>query len=87
MDGAGREAGPVRRSAEPVAGLEPAGAKVQAWGETGAASGWSAPAAFETGFSDQTGGWHASWITLGRIREDFRPPSEFTGPALTAEFS
>jgi len=60
---------------------------VQAWGETGAASGWSAPAAFETGFSDQTGGWHASWITLGRIREDFRPPSEFTGPALTAEFS
>jgi alpha-L-rhamnosidase len=34
--------------------------KVQAWDETGAASGWSAPAAFETGFLDRTGGWHAS---------------------------
>src|SRR3954462_9809719 len=54
--------------------------KVQAWDETGAASGWSATAAFETGLSDRTGGWHASWITLGRIREDFRPPSE-PGPS------
>jgi alpha-L-rhamnosidase len=49
--------------------------KVQAWDETGAASGWSVPAAFETGILDRTGGWHASWITLGRIREDFRPVS------------
>lgn len=73
-------------------GLEPAGAKVQAWDETGAASGWSVPATFETGFSDQTGGWHASWITLSRVRVDQPAVSarlyiEFTGPALTAEFS
>jgi alpha-L-rhamnosidase len=49
--------------------------KVQAWDETGSPSAWSAPAAFETQL-DQTDGWHASWITLGRIREEFGPPSE-----------
>ena len=48
--------------------------KVQAWDETGSPSPWSAPAAFETQL-DQTNGWHASWITLGRIREEFGPPS------------
>jgi len=53
--------------------------KVQVWDETGAASGWSAPAAFEVELG-RTGGWHASWISLGRIREDFRPPAE-AGPS------
>jgi len=52
---------------------------VQVWDETGAASGWSAPAAFEVELG-RTGGWHASWISLGRIREDFRPPAE-AGPS------
>ncbi|HET9969092.1 MAG TPA: hypothetical protein VFQ68_12735 [Streptosporangiaceae bacterium] len=64
----------------PLAGGTRYGWKVQAWDETGAATGWSAPAAFETGISDRTGGWHASWISLGRIREEFRPPSE-PGPS------
>ena len=49
--------------------------QVRVWDETGPASGWSDPAAFEVEL-DQTDGWHASWIGLGRIREDFRPPSE-----------
>jgi alpha-L-rhamnosidase len=53
--------------------------KVQAWDETGAPSPWSTPAAFETQL-DLTNGWHASWITLGRIREEFGPPSE-PGPS------
>jgi alpha-L-rhamnosidase len=53
--------------------------KVQTWDETGAASGWSATAAFETEL-ERTTGWHAQWISLGRIREDFRPPSE-PGPS------
>src|SRR5689334_22218621 len=64
----------------PLAGGARYGWKVQAWDETGAATGWSAPAAFETGISDRTGGWHASWISMGRIREEFRPPSE-PGPS------
>jgi alpha-L-rhamnosidase len=59
----------------PLAGRTRYHWKVQAWDETGAASGWSAPAAFETGFSERTGGWHANWITLGRIREEFRRPA------------
>src|SRR6185437_13407959 len=58
----------------PLAGRTRYRWKVRAWDETGAGSGWSAPAAFETGFWERTGGWHASWITLGRIREEFRPP-------------
>jgi hypothetical protein len=53
--------------------------KVQAWDESGLASGWSSPAAFETEL-DQTSGWHASWIGLGPLREEFRPPSE-PGPS------
>ena len=53
--------------------------KVQAWDETGAASGWSAAAAFETGLSDRTGGWHAS-DQPGAAPRGFPPPSE-PGPS------
>jgi alpha-L-rhamnosidase len=53
--------------------------KVQAWDESGRASAWSVPAAFETEL-DQTTDWYASWIGLGPLREEFRPPSE-PGPS------
>ena len=53
--------------------------KVRVWDEAGMPSDWSEPAWFEVEL-DRTSGWRASWIGLGRIREEFRPPSE-TGPS------
>src|SRR5690349_25139447 len=47
--------------------------KVQTWDESGLASDWSSPAVFETEL-ERTSGWHHQCISLGRIREDFRPP-------------
>jgi alpha-L-rhamnosidase len=52
--------------------------QVQVWDESGTASGWSAPAWFEVEL-DPAGGWQASWIGLGRVRENVTPPAE-TGP-------
>jgi alpha-L-rhamnosidase len=51
--------------------------QVRVWDEAGTPSGWSDPAAFEVEL-DPAGGWQASWIGLGRVRESFTPPS---GPA------
>ncbi|MGD0242563.1 MAG: family 78 glycoside hydrolase catalytic domain [Streptosporangiaceae bacterium] len=53
--------------------------KVQIWDESRLRSAYSSPAVFETEL-ERTYGWHASWITLGRVREEFRPPSE-PGPS------
>jgi alpha-L-rhamnosidase len=52
--------------------------RVRVWDEQHAVSGWSEPAWFEVelGRAD----WRASWIGLGAIREDFRPPAG-DGPA------
>jgi alpha-L-rhamnosidase len=50
--------------------------QVRVWDETQAVSPWSEPARFEVEL-DPAAGWRASWIGLGRIRENFRPP---TGP-------
>jgi len=48
------------------------GWRVRIWDERGAVSGWSEPAWFEVELDP--GGWRASWIGLGRVRESFRPP-------------
>jgi len=53
--------------------------RVRVWDESQAPSDWSEPAWFEVEL-DQADGWHADWIGLGRIRENFRPPTE-TGPS------
>ena len=37
-------------------------------------SAWSAPASFEVELAPAD--WHASWIGLGPLREDFAPPSQ-----------
>ena len=52
--------------------------RVRVWDEDQAVSEWSEPASFEVEL-DPAGGWRASWIGLGRIREDFRAPTG-TGP-------
>jgi alpha-L-rhamnosidase len=53
--------------------------RVRVWDEDQAVSEWSEPARFEVEL-DPADGWRASWIGLGRIREDFRAPTA-TGPA------
>ena len=53
--------------------------KVRVWDESGLTSDWSDEAWFEVEL-DLTNGWHASWIGLGRIREEFRPPAG-SGPS------
>jgi alpha-L-rhamnosidase len=50
--------------------------QVRVWDENQAVSPWSEPARFEVEL-DPGAGWRGSWIGLGRIREEFRPP---TGP-------
>ena len=52
--------------------------KVRVWDQNGTAAGWSDPAWFEVELN-QTDGWHASWIGLGRVRESAGPPAQ-TGP-------
>ena len=46
---------------------------------TGRCRAWSEPAPFEVELGPAEG-WHASWIGLGPVREDFAPPSG-DGPA------
>jgi len=53
--------------------------RVRVWDESQGSSDWSEPAWFEVEL-DQADGWPAGWIGLGRIRENFRPPTE-TGPS------
>ncbi|MGE5132968.1 MAG: family 78 glycoside hydrolase catalytic domain [Gemmatimonadota bacterium] len=48
--------------------------KVRTWDERDQVSDWSEPAWFEVEL-DQRSGWLASWIGLGRRREEFRPPA------------
>ena len=50
--------------------------QVRVWDEKQAVSPWSDPAWFEVELDPGTG-WHGDWIGLGRIKEEFRPP---TGP-------
>ena len=57
--------------------------KVRAWDESGAASSWSAPARFEVEL-DQAVGWRASWIGLGRGRENVTPPAQAGPPDMVA---
>jgi alpha-L-rhamnosidase len=49
--------------------------RVRVWDEDLISSDWSEPAWFEVEL-DPADGWRASWIGLGRIREDFSPPTE-----------
>jgi alpha-L-rhamnosidase len=53
--------------------------RVRIWDEQDAMSAWSEPARFEVEL-DPADGWRASWIGLGRVRDDFRAPTA-PGPA------
>ena len=53
--------------------------RVRVWDENQAVSDWSEPARFEIEL-DPAEGWRASWIGLGQIREEFKPPAG-DGPA------
>ena len=53
--------------------------RVRVWDEDQRVSQWSEPARFEVEL-DPAGGWHASWIGLGPVKEEFRPPAG-DGPA------
>ncbi|MGI8446574.1 MAG: family 78 glycoside hydrolase catalytic domain [Streptosporangiaceae bacterium] len=53
--------------------------RVRVWDEDRQVSAWSEPARFEVEL-DPDSGWHASWIALGPIKEEFRPPA-VDGPA------
>jgi len=53
--------------------------RVRVWDEAQQVSAWSEPARFEVELDPDTG-WRASWIGLGPIKEEFRPPAG-AGPA------
>jgi alpha-L-rhamnosidase len=53
--------------------------QVRVWDENQVASAWSEPARFEIEL-DPADGWRASWIGLGPIREEFKPPAQ-AGPS------
>jgi alpha-L-rhamnosidase len=53
--------------------------RVRVWDENQAVSEWSEPARFEVEL-DPADGWQASWIGLGPIREQFKPPAQ-AGPS------
>jgi alpha-L-rhamnosidase len=62
----------------PYAGSPPARGRryawrVRIWDESDTVSGWSAPAWFEVEL-DGADGWQASWISMGHVRENVRPP-------------
>jgi alpha-L-rhamnosidase len=48
--------------------------RARVWDEDQQVSGWSEPARFEVELDPGTG-WRGDWIGVGRIREEFRPPS------------
>jgi alpha-L-rhamnosidase len=48
--------------------------RVRVWDERGQVSGWSDLASFEVEL-DPADGWRASWIGLGRVRENVSPPT------------
>ena len=48
--------------------------RVRVWDDEQQVSAWSEPARFEVEL-DPAEGWRASWIGLGPVREEFRPPS------------
>jgi alpha-L-rhamnosidase len=53
--------------------------RVRVWDDDQQLSAWSEPARFEVEL-DPAEGWRASWIGLGPVRDEFRPPSG-DGPA------
>jgi alpha-L-rhamnosidase len=53
--------------------------QVRVWDENHLPSAWSEPARFEVEL-DPADGWRASWIGLGPIREEFKPPAQ-AGPS------
>ena len=53
--------------------------RVRVWDEQDKPSAWSEPARFEIEL-DPADGWRASWIGLGPIREEFKPPAQ-AGPS------
>ena len=57
--------------------------RVRAWDERDAVSAWSDTASFEIEL-DRVVGWHASWIGLGKVREQFAPPSGVRDPVVEA---
>jgi alpha-L-rhamnosidase len=68
-------AGPALRSGQRVAW------RVRAWNGAGAASGWSAPAWFETGLLDRTD-WHARWITADPAANPAAKPGSASPAAM-----
>jgi alpha-L-rhamnosidase len=48
--------------------------QVRIWDEGHAVSTWSEPGTFEVEL-DPASGWQASWISRGRVRDSFTPPS------------
>jgi alpha-L-rhamnosidase len=69
----------VRYEGRPLARAGHYSWRVRVWDEDQQVSAWSEPARFEVEL-DPAGGWHASWIGLGPVKEEFRPPAG-DGPA------
>ena len=66
----------IRYAGQPLASGARYAWQVRVWDSSGQASGWSEPAWFEVELDPS--GWRASWIGLGRIRLNFKPPTSLS---------
>ena len=68
----------IRYAGQPLARGGRYAWQVRVWDGSGAASDWSEPAWFEVELDPSD--WRASWIGLGRIRLNFKPPTSRARP-------